>query len=479
MKSIYTTIFVFTILLIMIVFIPYTYEHFNNIDVDKISCIDLLRDNSSYQNLLQTIQSSSSKSQALNDLDRSIIYQDTANGPVYTYSNVCILNTDKLNNYGLTTSCGVLGNVTLQPTTSEYAIKGCIVPVSNTTIFQNTLDSLYNKKTDNITTDINNYNTSISSLQTQNSILQNSIQSRSNFLITTSNSYFNTKAQIDTYNLLYNNIQVQNSTLRNSLTTSFGNCAENAATNASQIRELGGTTKDGVYYISCAGVPKQIYCLMDSKYDGGGWMLLMKMIPGSTFQFSSQHWTNASVLNETSTNMTASDAKFEVFNTVPVKDVMALFLTNEVGKSGGSLNISGYWTWVVKNWYNNGERITPLNGFNIARDANPPNPYDFPGFDSSIFSSQSPSARHVFGGNAHLGSGWVNSANDWGTVRWGFVFNENGVNDFRSSDVWCGIGGGRNNSYEQGSYAFSAGDYYGCCGQPGLQTKLTCYLFGR
>lgn len=82
---------------------------------------------------------------------------------------------------------------------------------------------------------------------------------------------------------------------------------------------------------------------------------------------------------------------------------------------------------------------------------------------TGVFSTQSPAYRHVFGGHSHIGN------NNWGTVRWGFVWNENGGSDFNTCDAWNGIGiSGK-----------SSGDYYGCCGSAGYNRTIRVELYGR
>lgn len=122
------------------------------------------------------------------------------------------------------------------------------------------------------------------------------------------------------------------------------------ATNAAQILAADPTSTNGVYWIDCNGVSTQIYCIMNSLYDGGGWMLLMKGPQGSTFQYSSTYWTDSTtVLNTTDTNLNNNDAKFAAFNSVTIKDVMAWW--PDVGITGGSIPSTPYWTWHVNNWY--------------------------------------------------------------------------------------------------------------------------------
>ena len=255
----------------------------------------------------------------------------------------------------------------------------------------------------------------------------------------------------------------------------MGLIGSNPAKNALDIKNNTGLTVDGNYYISCNNTPILTYCLMQTKYDGGGWMMIMKATRSATFNYEANYWTTINTLNERDLTINDSDAKYDAFNHVPIKDVMAIWpdIANDFGNStGGSLNISDGWVWLVNNYYNNGGYPKALDGFQLPRDANPSNPYSFAGFRAGTFSTQSPAYRHVFGGHSHIGN------NNWGTVRWGFVWNENGVNDFNSGDAWNGIGVSRAFA-AFGNTGKSAGDNYGCCGSVGLNREMKVRLYGR
>jgi hypothetical protein len=255
----------------------------------------------------------------------------------------------------------------------------------------------------------------------------------------------------------------------------MGLIGSNPAKNALDIKNNTGLTVDGNYYISCNNTPILTYCLMQTKYDGGGWMMIMKATRSATFNYEANYWTTINTLNERDLTINDSDAKYDAFNHVPIKDVMAIWpdIANDFGNStGGSLNISDGWVWLVNNYYNNGGYPKALDGFQLPRDANPSNPYSFAGFRSGTFSTQSPAYRHVFGGHSHIGN------NNWGTVRWGFVWNENGANDFNSCDAWNGIGVSRAFA-AFGNTGKSAGDNYGCCGSAALNREMKVRLYGR
>jgi len=243
---------------------------------------------------------------------------------------------------------------------------------------------------------------------------------------------------------------------------------------ARMLRAITNTNNDGAYYVMSGASSAPIYCLMNKKWDGGGWMMLMKATRGTTFQYYSTYWTDANTtLNTNDLTRSNADAKYSVFNTANIKDVMALW--PDVGRTGGSIPQSETWSWLVNDYYGGGARTTAITGFSTgsARDSPSfPDPLTFPGFSSSIWSYQSPARRFVIGGINHI-------VNTWFQVRWGFIWNENGANDYSSPDAFGGIGmtggwggGGANNTY-------SAGDFYGCCGSLGLNRTMRFEMFGR
>jgi hypothetical protein len=243
-----------------------------------------------------------------------------------------------------------------------------------------------------------------------------------------------------------------------------GNISSNPATNAAQVLVYYPTAPDGLYWINCGGTSTQVYCIMNSIYDGGGWMLLMKATRGTTFSFNSTYFTdNTTTLNTSDLTLNDGDAKYSAFNSVTIKDVMALW--PDVGYTGGSISGTPYWTWLVDNWYSSGTRITAFNGLSTtnSRDSpSYPDPNTFPGNSTNIWSEQSGARRHVFGGGSHV------SANQ--PIRWGFLYNNE--NDFNSIDVTGGIGMSLGNE--------SAGDYIGCCqSSTGLNRTMRVLFFGR
>lgn len=235
-----------------------------------------------------------------------------------------------------------------------------------------------------------------------------------------------------------------------------GSTAERAAPNAKYIQTAFNNYTDGTYWINLPYVgPTQVYCLLNSAVDGGGWMMAMKATRGTTFNYSSTYWTAANTLNPGNTNRNDGDAKFDTMNYFYAKDIMALWPDiswNYNGSTtGGSVNTNGsyyVWCWLQNN-FNNGIRITPINFFNSASNLFFGDANNFAG-KGTTFSSQ---LDVRFYGFNYTGNGT-------GTNRWGFGWNENGGGLYpngnqASNDVFGGIG------MAAGSY--SAGDYISCC----------------
>lgn len=249
---------------------------------------------------------------------------------------------------------------------------------------------------------------------------------------------------------------------------SDGLTSSTAAPNALYLKGQYPAYTDGVYWINCGGTPTQTYCLMDSKWDGGGWMLIMKAARGSTFNWGSSYWTTTNTLNPADTSTTIADAKFNAFNSVPVTDVMAVWPASEVGagNTGGSLAVSDGWVWLVKDWYT--RAITPLEGFQIDRDATPPDIFNFSGFSitSPIWSYQMSTRSHIFGSGAH-----INGPDDH-LARWGFIWN-NEVDTTATQDAFAGIGLSAPSS--------SGGDFYfwGGVDKRGVNRNIAWLMYGR
>jgi len=237
-----------------------------------------------------------------------------------------------------------------------------------------------------------------------------------------------------------------------------GLSAATAAPNAKYIQTAFSNFTDGVYWINLPIVgPTQIFCLLNSAVNGGGWMLMMKATRGTTFSYNSSYWTTINTLNPTENNRNNGDAKFNTMNYFYAKDIMALWpdiaWNANSSTTGGSVNTNGsygVWCWLQNN-FNNGVRITPVNFFSSASKLFFGDAKSYGGWNGGVFSAQS-SVRFY-------GFNYTNASN--AQVRWGFAWNENAplalypTGDEGSNDVSGGIG------MNYGSY--SAGDYIGCC----------------
>lgn len=235
-----------------------------------------------------------------------------------------------------------------------------------------------------------------------------------------------------------------------------GSSENRAGESAAQILADYPNSTDGVYWIDLPTVgPTQIYCIMDSNYDGGGWMLSMKATRGNTFSFTSSYWETNNTLNPTATNLSDGDAKYNSYNYFQGTDVMARFPDVTAGGTLGA-GLSA-WTWHENNFYNSGQATTLLNHFTVT----PNNTYllegdavtSWAGHSGGPFSAQA--GHRKYGFNIYEGA----TTGDAQT-RWGFAWNNEATGG--SNDVASGIGIG--GSYWTGtSISYSSGDFIGCC----------------
>ena len=148
---------------------------------------------------------------------------------------------------------------------------------------------------------------------------------------------------------------------------------------------------DGVYWINLPTVgATQCYCLMDSDYDGGGWILAMKATRGTTFSYSASYWTSVNTLNPSEVNRDDGDAKFHSMNYFQAKDAMALFPDfPNIGTESGSIDNLSMWSWLENDFYNNGSRTTLLLRLQSTTTITSTPQTSFDGYNSTYFSSQS------------------------------------------------------------------------------------------
>jgi hypothetical protein len=256
-----------------------------------------------------------------------------------------------------------------------------------------------------------------------------------------------------------------------------GSSAAKAAVSAAAIKSLTGTNTDGVYWINLPTVgPTEVYCLMNSSANGGGWMMAMKATTGTTFNYSANYWNTINTLNPTENNRNNGDAKFNTMNYFAAKDIMALW--PDIGTNGGGLGSNPYscWSWLQNNFFA-GTATTLVNFFNTQGTYNTGTVNDsgnYGGYFTGLAKSSSNWGNGIFSSQADInfyGFNFKNNKN-YGTqanVRWGFGWNENGEGNYTgpstlasggapgSDDVSGGIG------MDSSFGSFSAGDRINCC----------------
>jgi hypothetical protein len=216
---------------------------------------------------------------------------------------------------------------------------------------------------------------------------------------------------------------------------------------ALQIKQATGTNTDGVYWVKVNGTATQIYCIMNSAMDGGGWMMVMKAAnTGTTFNYSANYWTETSTtLNTSYTRRNDAsyneDAKFNTFNYSTANKILAIFPGQTAG--GGITGQTYGFTWLESTTASNQTMISLFNGPEYKiRDAIASSPYraDGPG----IFTVET--GITWFGYNFTSGG-----ANNY--TRFGI--GTNNENYWGSNDTRGGIG------LDYGTW--SAGDASNCC----------------
>jgi hypothetical protein len=238
------------------------------------------------------------------------------------------------------------------------------------------------------------------------------------------------------------------------VTAKDGSSSINAAISAAQLKIDYPTKPDGKYWIDLPTVgPTELYCIMDSAYNGGGWMLAMKATTtATTFSYASTYWTTANTLNKTEVSRNNADAKYDVMNYFLAKDMMAIWpdIPNSGAESGSIDNLTN-WTWLQNNFHNSGSTTTLISKFSgaqVAYETSLNGTMTFNGYGATAFSKQA--------GFTFYGINYTTLAN--ASVRWGFAWNNEAQQ--ASNDVSGGIGMGT--SYGN----FSAGDKVGCCEYP-------------
>lgn len=68
---------------------------------------------------------------------------------------------------------------------------------------------------------------------------------------------------------------------------------QTAAISAQKIKEDTATNTNGIYWINISGTPVQVYCMMDSSFSGGGWMLCMRGQGTQQYGYGNSAWTDS------------------------------------------------------------------------------------------------------------------------------------------------------------------------------------------
>jgi hypothetical protein len=170
---------------------------------------------------------------------------------------------------------------------------------------------------------------------------------------------------------------------RNLITIKDGLSEDRAADSAVDIMRNFCIKNNGRYWIKSpdATVAEYIYCIMDEKCKGGGWMLAMKgsKYNNKTFNYNAEHWTKATTVIPTRGSgdydiepnsefmETELDAKYNIYNTMKVKECLAIFDPRDCGVENkpeyyyNMYQLKKYgWIWHEKN-FNNGIGITLLD----------------------------------------------------------------------------------------------------------------------
>ena len=253
------------------------------------------------------------------------------------------------------------------------------------------------------------------------------------------------------------------------LTIFDGSTKEKAAKSALDIKQLTDTNTNGLYWIQPNDKSEavQIFCIMDSNCNGGGWMLAMEAaVNSTTFNYNSRHWTEPTTIPrlnntyiEAGTNYmtTNQDAKYAIFNNYLVKDCLAIFDSREFPSSLSSDEkyTDAAYPQYGKRWFepqfNKNTPITLLNFFisntrvftytysqssetilsKIRELINNTGTYlDYSAFMSKYITNKtSPYFNKIWSNQAaYLSYGFNNYVMSEKTdhrVRWGGIFNEN------------------------------------------------------
>lgn len=263
------------------------------------------------------------------------------------------------------------------------------------------------------------------------------------------------------------------------MANNYGKTSATAGLSAVDIKNVSCTNENGIYWIKnpATGVAKQVYCIMDSECEGGGWMLAMKGA-NNTNRFSYNggnginYWTTDAVWREDDLDYNLNaDAKYDIFNYFKVSSCLALFDPNDIY---GNVNKGKYgWRWIEPTFYNG---TLSLKDF-YAQSKSQFDYYSSGGFDLVNALKYDPvyvkgitlnnfNSKYI-NDNYYSDKIWSRQSNFKAigfnvkpltaphSVRWGGSFNENGGGVPDTNDVSGGIG--------VNVFNWNAGNCMGCC----------------
>lgn len=224
-----------------------------------------------------------------------------------------------------------------------------------------------------------------------------------------------------------------------------GSASQYAAPSAAFIKAVTNTNTNGTYWIDLpTSGATEVYCIMDSAADGGGWMMAMKATRGATFEYSATYWTTNNTLNPTDVTRNDADAKYAVFNEFVGTDIAAVYPDATAGGTFGS----GIGGWSMHDNSPFTEK-TLLDVFSSDTQINIRFGSDVDNWLGLGKNASGPISTQ----DGFRWQGINYGANASNQVRYGFAWNNE--NDEASNDVSGGVGMNRQ--------AYSAGDYIGCC----------------
>eukprot|EP00941_MAST-03F_sp_MAST-3F-sp1_P006267 g6267.t1 len=177
--------------------------------------------------------------------------------------------------------------------------------------------------------------------------------------------------------------------------------------------------------------PYRVYCDLGEYGEDGGWTLLMKISAESdgTFKYNSEHWSKGTLLNDESLNTKVTeDAKFDTFNRLRVRELMAVWPSTKDAKP-----------WRLGPF----QSMTPLDFFQTPRTISK-DPRNESWWNDVLHSSQS-------GGMQESAIALETRATK---VRWGYAFNN--LTSEGSSPNWDTVEGDVVGGI--GTHIHSAGD---------------------